>query len=217
MPAMIDPPSGIPLRWRASPPEIPMASYPRLKDLMSAAQHDGRWDEIAAYLVGVWIDDYMTTADATDIVETTDSSFSYLFDIEAERLLAAWGISRGRHGGARDAGRMAGHPKAGGIQYHRGHAIPHTLGGPTDINLVPQLGSVNIGPFRRLERQAVSTPGAFYFTYWTYLGSPPVNGFPGQIPTGVDQGLLILGRDPQISHHDNRAPEPDGTGSPVRS
>ena len=195
----------------------PMASYPRLKDLTRAAQHDGRWDEVAAYLVDVWIDDYARMAAGTDIVETTDSSFSYLFDIEAERLLAAWGISRGRHGGARDASRMAGHPKAGGTQYHRGHAIPHTLGGPTDINLVPQLGSVNIGPFRRLERQAVATPGAFYFTYWSYAGSPAVNGYPGQIPTRVDQGLLIFGREPQISHHDNRAPGTDGAGRPLRT
>ena len=68
------------------------------------------------------------------------------------RLIAAWGISGGKHLGARDKSRMAGSPLGAGPGYHRGHAIPHTLGGPTDINLVPQLGSVNIGPFRRLKK-----------------------------------------------------------------
>jgi hypothetical protein len=124
--------------------------------------------------------------------------------VSAERLIAAWGISRGRHAGARDASRMAGHPLSAGPLYHRGHAIPHTLGGPTDINLVPQLGRINIGPFRPLEKMAVATPGSFYFTYWTYLGSPPTRtSSPGQTPTGVDQGLLIPGQWPLITHHGN--------------
>lgn len=187
-----------------------MADYPRLGALMDAAQRDGGWNEIVSYLVEVWLDDYSETADKTDIVETSTSGFSYLFDIEAERLLAAWGISRGRHGEPRDKGRMAGHPKAGGGSYHRGHAIPHGLGGPTDINLVPQLGRVNIGPFRRLEREAVATPSSFYFTYWSYRGSPAVRGFPGQIPTQVDQGLLVLGREPRISRHLNQPGETTG-------
>ncbi len=52
---------------------------------------------------------------------------------------------------------MAGHPLSDGPHYHRGHASPHTLGGPTDIKLVPQLGSVNVEPFRDLERRAVAT------------------------------------------------------------
>jgi hypothetical protein len=36
-----------------------------------------------------------------------------------------------------------------GKQYHRGHVVPHTLGGGTDINLVPQLGKINIVRFGR--------------------------------------------------------------------
>lgn len=180
-----------------------MADYPHLGTLMSRAQQTGRWDEVATYLVDTWVDDYRETAGKTEIVETSVSGFSFLFDIGAERLLAAWGVSRGRNDERRDKGRMAGHPRGGGAAYHRGHAIPHGLGGPTDINLVPQLGQVNMGPFRRLEREAVATPGSFYFTYWSYRGAPTVNGFPGQIPTQVDQGLLILGREPRIGRHGN--------------
>lgn len=46
--------------------------------------------------------------------------------------------------------------------YHRGHAIAHTLGGGTDINLFSQRGMLNIGEFRRLERAAVADPNALY-------------------------------------------------------
>jgi hypothetical protein len=100
---------------------------------------------------------------------------------------------------------MAGHPNSAGPLYHRGHAIDHTLlGGPTDINLVPQLGRINVGPFRPLEKKAVAAPGSFYFTYWTYFASAPARGgSSGQTPTGVDQGLLIVGQSPLIRHHGN--------------
>lgn len=152
---------------------------------------------VIPHLVDIWLRDYERIAKTTDIVETSSNSFSYLFDIAAQRLIAAWGISRGRHAGPRDKSRMARHPHSAGPRYHRGHAIPHTLGGPTDINLVPQLSSVNIGPFRILERKAVATPGALYFTYWVYAPGS------GQKPITVDQGLLIPGQPPEIRSHPN--------------
>ena len=185
-----------------------MAKYPRLQEFVRAldpnAAEDGFAKKVVPYLVDVWLSDYARYAPTMDVVETRAFTFSYLFDSEAERLIAAWGLSRGRYGGPRDAQRMAGHPNSAGPLYHRGHAIPHTLGGPADINLVPQLGSMNIGPFRPLEKRAVATPGSFYFTYWTYLGSAPARGgYPGQTPTGVDQGLLIVGQAPLVQHHGN--------------
>jgi hypothetical protein len=177
-----------------------MAHYPEL-DMFSSritdGLADGTWTNVVAYLTDVWIDDYISRCKSHEIVETSSSGFSYLFDIPAGRLLAAYGVSHGRHAGKRDASRMAGHPLSDGPLYHRGHAIPHTLGGPTDINLVPQLGSVNVGPFRRLEKLAVATPGSFYFTYWMYPRGD------AQRPTGVDQGLLIPGQSPQITPHVN--------------
>jgi hypothetical protein len=154
-------------------------------------------DRVIPALVDAWLDDYTRSSPSANIVETTAGGFSYLFDIAHERLIAAWGISRGAHGAPRDKSRMAGHPLSAGPHYHRGHAIPHSLGGPTDINLVPQLGSVNVGPFRRLEREAVASPGALYFTYWRY-GRPDA-----QTPNGVEQGLLRPGAAPRISRHAN--------------
>lgn len=140
-------------------------------------------------LVDIWLGASNGLSD--NVVETSSANFSYLFDIGQERLIAAWGVSRGRIGGARDASRMKGFPLSAGATYHRGHAIPHRLGGALDINLVPQLGQINVGPFRKLEREAVATPGALYFTFWRYRG-------PSQTPAGVDQGLLIPGQTPKI-------------------
>lgn len=157
---------------------------------------------IVPRLVTMWVDDYSSGKRACDIVQTVDSGFSYLFDIAAGRLVAAWGISRGRHAGARDASRMAGHPQSAGPLYHRGHAIPHTLGGSTDINLVPQLGRINVGPFRPLEKKAVATPGSLYFTYWRYPRIQ-IASTAAQTPTGVDQGLLVAGQPAQITRHGN--------------
>ena len=178
-----------------------MATYPRLAQLAAGATSANAGlifsHRVIPYLVDLWVRDYERVAQRNEIVETGVQHFSYLFDIASERLIAAWGISRGRHAGARDASRMAGHPLGAGQHYHRGHAIPHTLGGPTDINLVPQRGSVNVGPFRVLERRAVATPGSLYFTYWRYTSQT------SQRPTAVDQGLLIPGRSPDIRTHAN--------------
>lgn len=70
------------------------------------------------------------------------------------------------------------------------------MGGPTDINLVPQLGSMNVGAFRALEKAAVANAGALYFTYWIYVDE-------SQKPASVEQGLLRAGRAPEISIHFN--------------
>jgi hypothetical protein len=178
-----------------------MATYTGLEKLLAGVTSANSGplfrDRIVPYLVDVWLSDYERVAEASEVVETTVDRFSYLFDIAAERLIAAWGISEGRHAGLRDRSRMAGHPLSAGLHYHRGHAIPHTLGGPTDINLVPQRGAVNVGPFRVLELRAVRTPGSLYFTYWMYTPRS------GQRPVTVDQGLLIPGQLPEIRTHPN--------------
>src|SRR5687768_1443637 len=173
-----------------------MANYARLAQLIPKANTPEPErvfaNSVIPYLIDVWLADYRPLQSGADIVETSYETFSYLFDIAPGRLIAAWGISRGKHTGTRDRSRMAGHPLSTGSRYHRGHAIPHTLGGPLDINLVPQLGSVNIGAFRNLEKRAVATPGSLYFTYWVY---PPSAS---QTPLGVEQGLLVPGRVPEI-------------------
>jgi hypothetical protein len=158
----------------------------------------GAWKDAADHLIDAFLADYRPPPGTqSEIVETSSSNFSYLFDIAAERLIAAYGVSTGKHTGKRDSARMRGSPLGGPKGYHRGHAIPHTLGGPLDINLVPQKGEVNIGRFRVLEIQAVETPGAFYFTYWKYPAGR------SQRPIGVYQGLLIPGKPAQITEHRN--------------
>jgi hypothetical protein len=178
-----------------------VAEYPRLEGLLRAVNprspNAGFTNKIVPYLVEVWLDDYARTSRKADIVETTVSGFSYLFDLNPDRLrlIAAWGMSQGRHGEPRDKARMRGHPLSDAKLRDRGHAIAHSLGGPCDINLVPQLLKINRGPFQKLERNAVATPGSLYFTYWTYARNGPA----GQTPAGVEQGLLIAGHSPQIT------------------
>lgn len=176
-------------------------SFPEL-DQVSRKVKDGTapdaWKEAADWLIDRWLRMYRTAPRTKpEIVETSSSGFSYLFDISTGRLIAAYGVSHGKHTGKRDSSRMAGHPLGGPKGYHRGHAIPHTLGGPLDINLVPQLGAINVGPFRAIEKQAVATPGSFYFTFWRYARSD------SQRPIGVDQGLLLPGQPAQITTHGN--------------
>ena len=159
-------------------------------------------DAVVPLLVDAWLLEYNHRSPSRDVFEVPVGGFCFLFDLKHQRLIAAWGVSHGRHGAPRDKARMAGHPLGAGGGYHRGHAIPHTLGGPTDINLVPQLGAINIGPFRALEKEAVATPGSLYFTYWTY---PPSYGKRAatQRPAGVDQGLLLPGAAARIRSHGN--------------
>lgn len=130
------------------------------------------------------IGEYRRGAARPDFVEVSESGFSYIFDLTDERLVLASGISRGALAHVRDRNRMRGHPVRHGGEYHRGHSIAHQLGGGLDINLVDQRGNVNIGPFRRLEREAVASPGAFYFCHWIYAPGR------GQTPTRVRQGLV---------------------------
>lgn len=148
-------------------------------------------------LVSLWIDDYCSNLSSHEILEVNLGHCSYLFDNTADRVIAAWGVSYGKSSEARDKSRMAGHPLGNGKNYHRGHAIPHTMGGGTDINLVPQLGKVNIGPFRVLERKAVAAPNSLYFTYWKYPNKTT------QTPSAVDQGFAAPGGALEVSSFNN--------------
>ena len=150
---------------------------------------------VVPYLVSVWLDLYCGSPEA-DIVQVGCNGFDYLFDVGESRLISAWGVSRGASYIPRDGSRMRGHPLSEGRLYHRGHAIPHSMGGGTDINLVSQLGDVNVGPFRILEKQAVAMLGSLYFTFWRYVDG-------SQRPATVDQGLLYPGRVIRVTTHPN--------------
>ena len=51
---------------------------------------------LAPRLVDIWLNDYGRVTGDYEVVETKNEGFSYLFDISAERLIAAWGLSRGK-------------------------------------------------------------------------------------------------------------------------
>ncbi len=149
----------------------PELKYPELYSRWKCVKSENDLKQVENYLIGIWLDDYYSRlADSalTQVVQTSDTGFSYLFDIQQERLIAAWGISKGKSGTPRDRARMKSHPLMDGPKFHRGHVIPHQMGGSTDINLVSQAAHINIGQFRIRENTAVRTPGALYFTYWVY-------------------------------------------------
>ena len=163
---------------------------------MSAAVSPEMFEaDMSQKLVDIWLSAYPFPQGS--VVETRPGRFFFLFDMAPGRLLAAWGISQGAIHEKRDASRMKGHPNSMGRLYHRGHAIPHQLGGPTDINLVPQLGQLNVGLFRELERKAVDTPGSLYFSYWIYADAT------SQVPERVHQGLLTRGQEPELRNFKN--------------
>lgn len=165
-----------------------MNRYSSIPNLPLQTSPDDYEQQVIKPLIDSWLNDYYSTGTTNHtIVETEYSGFSYLFDITSSRLIAAWGFSTGKNTEPRPKKRMAGAPIGAGPNYHRGHAVAHTLGGGTDINLVPQLGAVNSGPFKSLEREAANTPGALYFTYWIYQDST------SQLPLSVEQGLLKPG------------------------
>lgn len=184
-------------RYMVSVPE-----YPELPDLVVSASPD--WterlaNEIIPYLVRKWLGHYDLAATGGETVKVSPGKFSYLFDIGPDRLIAAWGISEGRYLGERDKARMQGHPIPNRPRYHAGHAIPHGLGGGTDINLAIQLGPMNVGPFRELERLAANTAESLYFTYWMYGLEPEA-----QLARRIQQGLLIGGHRPDIRVFNNQ-------------
>jgi hypothetical protein len=174
-------------------------AYPELPSLLGAAPAASAWEShltqnVVPYLEQVWLHHYRLALSVGEIVAVTLDQFTYLFDIGPDRLIAAWGISRGRFAGARDNSRIRSYPIATRPVYHAGHAISHRLGGGADINLVPQLGAVNTGPFQTLERQASKTPGSLYFTYWMYNRQ----GNQTWVPSRTQQGLLIRNAQPDI-------------------
>lgn len=176
----------------------PHAAYDQAHALTLAAEVPLDFDNLVVpLLVDGWLARYRTAWPDADVIRTMTKGHSYLFDVPNTRLLAAWSTIVERAKRSRDATRMGDLPQPHGEAYHRGHAIAHTLGGGEDINLLPQLGSVNIGRFRKLERRALKHIGALYFTFWVYRDPRD------QVAMRIEQGLLIPGRGLEFAIHDN--------------
>lgn len=180
-------------------------TYPELAGLPRTAPSGITWDSyleksVIPYLTGVWLRHYRMALSSGEVVEVPLGQYSYLFDIGPDRLIAAWGVSRGRFAGDRPDSRIKGHPVANRHIYDAGHAISHRLGGGTDINLAAQLASVNRKAFQELERAAVKSPGALYFTYWMYYRSAEKKV---QLASRIQQGLIAQNTAPQIRDFKN--------------
>lgn len=154
-------------------------------------------------LVPLWCDDYYSNHKNAELVQVDiadlTTSFKYLFDITLERNIVAFGVPAfAQH--RRDASRMAGHPLSNGTNFHRGHLMAHSIGGGTDINLVPQLGKLNIGEFRALERKvrdlAKQNLRCFYFVRTIYNGS-------SQTPRLFEQCVIFPNKTIAYSLHNN--------------
>jgi hypothetical protein len=122
-----------------------------------------------------------------------EGAVSTIFDLRSrksatdDRVVAVWGVSRAEPANTRDTGRMAGFlSKVWSNNYpgrDRGHFFAHTMGGGTDLNLFPQLASVNRGgEWRRMERYAVEHPGTFCFIRPIYADA---SWTPAQLEYGI--------------------------------
>jgi hypothetical protein len=193
--------------------------------LMAMRPEADDWGAVVEELKNIWLDSYPAQVlgtwnretqqgarVASDIVRVNLNEFgnlkkdgiAYYFDAAAERLVGAWVVSQGRNPVSRKGepdARLKGHPLENSSLYDRGHTIAHTLGGGSDINIVSQHSGVNRSGgrnaptgFRTLERIAVDTPGSFYFVHWLYRGATGGQ----QVPTGVEQGLLMPRQPPVV-------------------
>src|SRR5690606_31511175 len=94
---------------------IGMASYIGLNHALAQANS---YAQIERILIRQWLTEYDRNTPGNDVVSVANGNFNYLFDIENERLIAAWGVSRGKHSGKRDSSRQAGSPLSAGKVYN---------------------------------------------------------------------------------------------------
>ena len=159
--------------------------------------------ELTGSLVALWCDDYAAANPTADLVSVdlreSGSTLTYLFDIHLQRTIVAYGVPVFATN-PRDSGRMAGHPNSAGQDYHRGHLIAHSIGGGTDINLIPQLGKLNIGHFRILEKRvrelARQGSNCLYFVR-------PIYSNASQMPAQFEQGVILRPKSLLYAVHQN--------------
>jgi hypothetical protein len=132
---------------------------------LSAAFERGALDveELADLLSDGWASTYRATSRGeVELVEVEQGKLTYLFDISYARVVGVYGRSAPPTDEYPSA-RVRGFPlPRSERRLVRGHLAAHTVGGGTDINLVPQDAALNVsGAWRRLERWAQARPGAF--------------------------------------------------------
>jgi hypothetical protein len=90
-----------------------------------------------------------------------------------------------------------------GAQYNKGHFIAHSMGGPIDVNLFPQIAHINLGRsergknFRKMEKYAAGNPGTFVF-------ARPVYGDLTDCPVSLEYGYCDTSMKPVLEIFPNR-------------
>lgn len=136
-------------------------------------------DELAERLSDGWAAAYRAASEGVaELVEVDQENLTYLFDVAQARVVGVHGHSA-PPATAYPRARMRGFPlPRSKRRLVRGHLAAHTVGGGTDINLIPQDAALNVsGAWRRLERWAQARPGAFLAVEVTYEDG-------GQTPAG---------------------------------
>jgi hypothetical protein len=137
------------------------------------------------------------------LLQFVQSGATCLFDLasavgaeQEDRTLAAWTITPATLG-KRDVSYQRGFPlppDPDGTLVDRGHLIPHLSGGEFGPNIFRQRRDLNRGwssegkRFRALEREAATTPGAFYFGHLLYEDG---TAYPTEIETGLLRGETL--------------------------
>jgi hypothetical protein len=174
--------------------ELSRVDYNAIVDTATDAERT----DMKAYLFGVlpqeWIYAYADVSPQQhNIHEISIKDCDYLLDFSDElvrqgkvsntkyvddRLVAAHGFSK-RNNASRNDSRLSGYSlgPAGFIddkeasKFDRGHAIAHSIGGALDLNIIPQLRSMNRGrEWRKMERYCLHNPGTYFFCRPLYIG-----------------------------------------------
>jgi hypothetical protein len=158
-------------------------------------------DELAARLSQAWCYAYRAQIPECSLVEFESDGATFLFDLasaaggdQADRTLAAWGLSRPAPQ-PRDESYQRGYPSPNGRAVRlldKGHMVAHAAGGGFGPNMFPQDRELNRGwssngrRYRALERKIANRPGTFFFCCLLYADST-------DFPAAVELGLLRPG------------------------
>jgi hypothetical protein len=151
----------------------------------------------------LWVDDYCESHPGAKLVEVnlteSGSCFTYLFDLALSRIAAVCGVPIVPKY-PRDEKRQDKYPKPT-KGFVKGHLIAHSFGGGMDINLVPQLKTMNNGRFKSIEHFAREFAKANIKSFYS------VRAFyndESDIPQKLEQCLVYPSGDISYSVHSNR-------------
>jgi hypothetical protein len=164
-----------------------------------------------------WCDEYRRAGYPSQILEIKLGTFVYLFDfansdLVEDRVVIAYGLSR-PEGIKRDTSRMKGFPNASAavrailgdeaFPADKGHFLGHASGGQLDINLFPQLRSLNRGwsaagkTFRQMESRVAEKASVFFY-------HRPIYADATWLPSRLEYGILVDDRHWWVEIFDNR-------------